>query len=148
MKRLLVALAAAVLLTGCSASRAERSPVTESDAYDRVEAYVRSAATALPADASLEPASAPSSVVCEGQPDGQVKVTSTYWIRGIAYDNAHFDTMLRWWEEHSFELLDDLRPERHYLWVQNTTDGFRMSLRDNEKGELLLGAESPCLNPD
>lgn len=147
MKRLFVALAAAFVLTGCGSSRAELSPVTESDAYDRVEAYVRSAAMALPADASLEPASAPSSVACEGQANEQVRVTSTYWVRGITYDNAHFDTMLRWWEEHNFELLDDLRPERHYLWVQNTTDGFRMSLRDNEKGELLLGAESPCLNP-
>jgi hypothetical protein len=147
MKRPFMAFAAALLLAGCSASRAELNPVTESDAYDRVEAYMRSAATALPAEASLEAAAAPSSVACKGQPSGRVMVTSTYWIRGIADENKHFDTLVRWWEEHNFELLDDLRPERHYVWVQNTTDGFRMSLRDNEKGELLLGAESPCLTP-
>jgi hypothetical protein len=145
MRRALTALVAAFLLVGCGAGRAEVTSISESDAYDRVESYVRRAAMALPDDAKLEAASAPSSVACKGEPSGRVMVTSTYWIRGLADDDAHFDTLLRWWESHDFKLLDDLRPERHYVWVENKTDGFRMSLRDNEKGELLLGAESPCL---
>jgi hypothetical protein len=74
-----------------------------------------------------------------------VVVTSTYWVRGLTDENAHFDTMVRWWEAHEFELLDDLRPERPYVWVQNAGDRFRMSLRGNDQGELLLGAESPCV---
>lgn len=145
MRRRLLALAAALLLTGCGAGRAELNTMTESEAYDRVESYVRRAADALPLDARLEPAAPPSSVACQGEPADRVMVTSLYWVRGIAADDEHFDTMVRWWEAHDFELLDDLRPERHYVWVQNTRDGFRMSLRDNENDELLLGAESPCL---
>jgi len=145
MKRALTALVAAFLLAGCGAGRAEVASMTESDAYDRVDSYVQRAAMSLPKDASLEAASAPSSVVCKGEPSGRVMVTTTYWIRGLADDDQHFDTLLRWWEAHDFKLLDDLRPERHYVWVENKTDGFRMSLRDNDKGELLLGAESPCL---
>ena len=144
MRRLFLAFVAAFLLTACGASRAENS-MTESQAYDRVESYVRRSATALPADARLEAAAAPSSVACKGEPSGRVMVTSTYFLRGLADDNKHFDSMLRWWQAHDFELLDDLRPERHYVWVRNTKDGFRMSLRDNNNGELLMGAESPCL---
>ncbi|MFL6125169.1 hypothetical protein [Actinophytocola sp.] len=145
MKRMFLLLLTALLLAGCGSSRAELEPVTESEAYDRVEAYIQRAAAALPAGAHLEAAAQPSSVVCKGQPKGRVTVVSTYFVRGVAVDDKYFDTLLHWWEAHDFKLLDDLRPERHYLWVQSTTDGFRMSLRDNDHDELLLGAESPCL---
>lgn len=144
MRRVFLAFVAAFLLTSCGTGQAESS-MTESDAYDRAEAYVRRAATALPADARLELAAPPSSEACKGEPADRVIVNSTYFVRGLADEDKHFDSMLRWWEAHDFELLDDLRPERHYIWVRNKSDGFRMSLRDNENGELLLGAQSPCL---
>jgi hypothetical protein len=145
MRRRLSALLAALALAGCGGASGERDAVTESQAYDRVEGYVRSAATALPADARLEPATPVSSVPCKGEPPDRVVVTSTYWVRGLADDDVHFESMIRWWTAHDFEVLDDLRPERHYVWVRNSRDGFRMSLRDNDQGDLLLGAESPCL---
>jgi hypothetical protein len=137
-------LAVALALAGCGPDDPAADQVTESQAYDRVETYVRRAATALPADARLEASAPATSVACKGEPD-RVMVTSTYWVRGLTDRDEHFETMLRWWTAHDFELLDDLRPERHYVWVRNTADGFRMSLRDNDDGELLLGAESPCL---
>lgn len=146
MTRLFLAFVAVFLLTSCTAGQAD-SGVTESDAYDRVEAYVRRAATALPADARLEAAAPPSSQDCKGERTDRVVVVSSYFVRGLADDDKHFDAMVRWWEAHDFELLDDLRPERHYVWVRNRSDGFRMSLRDNESGELLLSAQSPCLTP-
>jgi hypothetical protein len=142
--RLVAALAALLALAGCGGAHAQENPVSESDAYELVESYVRRAVTALP-DARLEAAAQPTSVACKGEPRGRVIVSSTYWVRGLADENVHFDTMLRWWEAHEFELLDDLRPERHYVWVQSSTDRFRMSLRGNEHGELLLIAESPCV---
>lgn len=145
MRRAILAFVATLLLSGCGSSRAELDVPTESDAYDRVETYLKRAAAALPADTRLESAAPPSSVECKGEPRGQVMVVSTYFVRGVTATDEHFDTMLRWWEKHDFKLLDDLRPERHYVWVENKSDGFRMSLRDNENGELLLGAESPCL---
>jgi hypothetical protein len=145
MKRTVLAFVVAFLLAGCGSSRAADSSMTESKAYDRVETYLRRAVTALPADARLEAAAQASSVACKGEPKGRVMVVSTYFVRGVADDDKHFDALVKWWEAHEFELLDDLRPERHYVWVQNTQDGFRMSLRDNENDELLLGAESPCL---
>lgn len=144
MRRVFLAFVAVFLLTSCAAGRADTT-VSESDAYDRVEAYVRRAVTALPADAQLETAAAPASEPCKGEPADRVIVVSSYFVRGLADDNKHFDTMLRWWEAHDFELLDDLRPERHYIWVRNKSDGFRMSLQANDKGELLLAAQSPCL---
>lgn len=133
-----------VVLAGCG-ERAAGPRVTESQAYDRIEGMVRSAVDALPA-ARLEPSAPAESTRCEGQAEGRVVVSNSYWLRDIDYDDRYFDTMLRWWTEHGFEVVDDLRPERHYLWVEKTADGFRMSLRANENGELLLGAESPCLD--
>lgn len=130
-------------LAGCG-GRAEVDAVTESEAYERVDSYVRRAATALP-EGRLEPAAAPVSVACRGNPPGRVVVRNSYWVRDLADENRHFDTMVRWWENHDFEIVDDLRPERHFVWVESAADGFRMSLRDNDKGELLLGAESPCV---
>jgi hypothetical protein len=138
-------LAAVLVLAGCGGGTAQINPVTESQAYDRVESYVRRAVTALPADARLEAATPPGSVACKGEPRGRVTVSTSYFVRGIADEDEHFETMMRWWIAHDFEVLDDLRPERHYVWVRNPVDGFRMSLRDNDKGELLLSAESPCL---
>ena len=145
MRRLLAAvLAAGSVLTGCGAG-GEVEPVTESEAYERVESYVQRAAAALPAAARLEAAAAPGSGPCRGEPAGRAIVRTTYWVRGLTDEDRLFDTMVRWWETHDFEVLDDLRPHRHYVWVESPADGFRMSLRDNEKGELLLGAESPCV---
>lgn len=120
--------------------------MSESDAYERVESYVRRAAAALPDGASLEAAAQPASVACKGQPRDRVIVRNSYWVRGVGDEDRHFDTLVHWWEAHDFEVLDDLRPERHYVWVESAADGFRMSLRDNDKGELLLGAESPCVS--
>ncbi|MGB3439425.1 MAG: hypothetical protein WBA97_11800 [Actinophytocola sp.] len=137
------ALAVALVLAGCSAS-ADVETVTESEAYERVESYVRRAATALP-DGRIEPAAAPVSGPCRGNPPDRVVVRNSYWVRELVDEDRHFDTMVRWWEKHDFEVLDDLRPERHYVWVENTEDGFRMSLRNNDKGELLLSAQSPCI---
>jgi hypothetical protein len=143
MRRWVPVLAAVVALAGCG--RAEVVQVSESDAYERVESYVRRAAAALPDGAALEAASAPASVACKGQARDRVSVRNSYRVRGLTDEDRHFDTMVRWWEGHDFEVLDDLRPERHYVWVESNADGFRMSLRDNGKGELLLGAESPCV---
>lgn len=145
MRRLLSSvLAAGFVLAGCGAG-GEVEPVTESEAYERVESYVRRAAAALPDDARLEAAAAPGSGPCRGEPAGRAIVRTTYWIRGLTDADRPFDTMVRWWETNDFEVLDDLRPQRPYVWAESPADGFRMSLRNNEKGELLLGAESPCV---
>lgn len=142
--RALLVVLALLVLAGCG-GRGDADAVTESQAYEQVELLVRNAGDALPA-ARLEASTPATSKQCKGQPADRVIVSNSYWLRGIDYDDKYFDTMLSWWTGHGFEVLDDLRPERHYLWVESPADGFRMSLRANESGELLLGAESPCLN--
>lgn len=141
--RWVLLLAVTLVLAACG-GRADPVEVTESEAYERVDSYVRRAAMALP-DARLEEATAPVSGPCRGEPRDRVVVRNSYWVRGLLDEDRHFDTLVRWWEGNGFEVLRDLRPARQYVWVENAADGFRMSLRDNEKGELLLGAESPCV---
>jgi hypothetical protein len=136
-------LAITLVLAGCG-GRTSSGEVSESEAYERVDSYVRRAAMALP-DAKLEEAAPPASGPCRGEPRDRVVVRNTYWVRGLVDEDRHFDTMVRWWESNGFEVVRDLRPARHYVWVESTADGFRMSLKDNDKGDLLLGAESPCV---
>lgn len=144
MRRRIAVLAAALVLTGCGGG-ADLTQLTESDAYEQVESYVRRAAAALPDHARIEAAVLPASFECRGEPLDRVVVRNSYRVRDVADESRFFDLMVRWWESHDFEVLDDLRPERHYVWVESTPDGFRMSLRVDDRGELLLGAESPCI---
>lgn len=136
-------LAVVLAAVGCGGP-ADVDGVSESEAYERVESYIQRAAAALP-EARLEAAAAPGSGPCRGKPPGRVIVRTTYWVRDLTAEDRPFDTMVRWWRNQNFEVLRDLRPKRPYVWVESEADGFRMSLRDNEQGGLLLVAESPCV---
>ena len=73
---------------------------------------------------------------------------NSYWVRGMANEGRYFDAVLEWWKAHDFAVLQDDRPKSHWISVENRKDGFRMAFYDNPKGELLLGADSPCVWPD
>lgn len=146
------AVALGLLLSGCGDEVGMKNTITEQQAYDKVEDYIQQTATALPAEARLEISGQADSLACDDPtdngPKGRVTVGSVYWVRGIANESKHFDAVLEWWEAHDFVVLEDLRPDRNRVWVENRKDGFRMAFRDNPKGELLLGADSPCVWPN
>jgi hypothetical protein len=130
-----------------------RNTITEEQAMQRAEEYVRQSMAALPAEARLEPLSATSSSSCDDPSDngprGRVTVGNIYWVRGLLPESnpQYFDAMVRWWTDHDFGILTDKRSQG-YVWVENKRDGFRMALGDNPKGELHLGADSPCVWPN
>lgn len=132
-----------------------RTTITEQQAFQRAEDYVRQAMSALPPEARLEVLSAANSLACDDPTDngprGRVTVGNIYWVRNLSKESIpqYMDAMVRWWTEHDFGILSDTRnPNSNYVSAENKIDGFRMAFSDNPKGELTLGADSPCVWPN
>jgi hypothetical protein len=144
----------AVLAVSCGKGDEVQTTITEDQAKARIEEYVRQALAVLPSEARLELQSAASSVPCDDPTDngprGRVTVGNTYWVRGLSSErnSQYLDSMISWWKQHDFSVLDDKRPASNYVRVESKRDGFRIAFSDNPRGELLLGADSPCVWPD
>jgi hypothetical protein len=145
-----LAVAMGVVLSGCGSGIDGKNTITERQAYDKVEDYIRQAMTALPVEARVEAQSPADSLTCEkhGGDGGPVSVGVAYWVRGITSEDRYFDAILEWWEAHGFVVRDDSRPESNRISVDNPKDGFAMVFRENRRGELLLIADSPCVWPN
>ncbi|MGW7537213.1 hypothetical protein [Amycolatopsis sp. NPDC054798] len=126
--------------------------ITETEARDRVEDYVRGAFSALPAPAGRELFSRNRSECTDPTdhgPAGRFEISATYEVTGLEPDTfkAQFDAVVNWWQGHGFTVLTDRRPKDQYVFARNERDGFDMSLQANELGKLYLGATSPCVWP-
>ena len=127
--------------------------ITETEARDQVEAYVRDAFGVLPAPAARELFSRNRSECTDptdNGPAGRFEISATYEVTGLKPDTfaAHFEAVLKWWRGHGFTVLTDRRPADQYVFARNERDGFDMSLQANELGKLYLGATSPCVWPN
>lgn len=129
-----------------------RSTITEQQAFDKAEEYVRQAVTALPDEVTLELEAPPDSLSCDDPSDqgprGRVTVATGYWVRGIENENKYFDAILVWAKDHDFFVMEDLRPKENRIRVENRNDGFRLAFEHTLKGDLLIGVDSPCVWPD
>lgn len=127
--------------------------ITIKQAQEKVEDYFRQALTALPPQARPSP-NFVDTYDCDdptdGGPAGRRIASVDYRLDGLAPAdfNRYFDDLKQWWTQHGFRVLDDARPKGMYLWVENNTDGFRMAAQANDRGELYLGTDSPCVWPD
>lgn len=149
-------IAAATLgfVASCGNGDILKNTITEAEATQRVEDYVRQTMAALRPEARLEVLAPADSLICDDPtdhgPENRVTVGNIYWVRGLPVENnnQHFDAVLDWWRAHDFAVrADDRRPGSNYVLVENRKDGFRMAFRDNFSGGLLLGADSPCVAP-
>jgi len=127
--------------------------ITETQAHDQVEAYVRDAFAALPAPAARQLFSRNRSECTDPTDDGpagRFEISATYEVTGLTSDTfaVQFETVVQWWQEHGFTVLTDRRPTDQYVFARNARDGFDMSLQANELGKLYLGATSPCIWPN
>ncbi|MGW4486831.1 hypothetical protein ACWEOE_23665 [Amycolatopsis sp. NPDC004368] len=127
--------------------------MTEQQAHDRAEDYVRAAFKALPATASRTLFSQNRSECTDptdGGPPGRFEISVTYEVTGLAVASfgEHFDAVVAWWRSHGFTVVADKRPGDQYVFVRNGSDSFDMSIQANELGKLYLGATSPCVWPN
>lgn len=78
-----------------------------------------------------------------------VLATDGYQISGLSKDRIpeYFAALRKWWERHNYRVLKDT-PANEYLWVGHNPDGFRMTLKSNDLGELFLISTSPCVWPN
>ncbi|WP_326568739.1 hypothetical protein VSH64_44515 [Amycolatopsis rhabdoformis] len=127
--------------------------MTEKQAHDRVEDYVRAAFESLPRTAARTLFSQNRSECTDPTDDGpagRFEISVTYEITGLAVASfgAHFDAVVAWWRSHGFTVVADKRPGDQYVFARNAADSFDMSIQANELGKLYLGSTSPCVWPN
>ena len=127
--------------------------ITVERAEQRVEEYFRQALAVLPSQARPE-VGLIHTVECDDPtdngPKGRKIASVDYQIHDLPPDEypGYVADLERWWRDHDFRVLDDERPARESIWVENTHDGFRMRVKANDVGELFIIATSPCVWPN
>jgi hypothetical protein len=133
-----------------------KNTITQQQAGERAERYIREAVAGLTPPARLEVLSSFDDSPCDDPtdngPKGRVIASRGYWLNDISPDqhSTYVDDLVRWWSEHNFTVLTDNRPGNVYVWAENRHDGFRMAIQQTEIGpkRLSLGATSPCVWPN
>ncbi|MEV6912170.1 hypothetical protein [Amycolatopsis sp. NPDC051071] len=127
--------------------------ITEHQAKDRVELYIRTVLSTLPATAQRKLFTQNRSECTDptdNGPQGRFEISATYEVTGLdpAKFAEYFDAIVKWWSAHGFEVLTDSRPKDQYVFVRNNRDAFDMSVQANDLGKFYLGATSPCVWPN
>lgn len=126
--------------------------LTEDDAVDQVEAYLRSAIEALPDEPelrALREGRRPCPDPLTGEDGPTVTVGRGYWLLGLdAARNHDYLTAIRtYWAESGFLVTGDTSPAERFVSVEHEDDGFRMSVVVSDAGVLSISASSPCAAP-
>lgn len=129
------------------------STITQAEAEQRAESYVRQAVSAVAPDARLETImsdTAPCSDPSDSGPPGRVFASNRYWIRGLPKDQnkQNVDALLNWSEQHDFAMLSNEWDKARYITLENRADSFRMAIQESSQGDLSIGASSPCVWPN
>ncbi|MCO1578251.1 hypothetical protein M8C13_21080 [Crossiella sp. SN42] len=148
-----VVLGVAALVVYTWTGRVVQPTITQQEATERVDGYIRAAIAQLPADAgftqvvadvmSCEPSS-------DNGPRGRKVVSRAFETTAVpvAEFNRVFDTLKSYWVGNGYVVLEDSRPKDWYLWVQHQPDEFRLSVQGNARGLLAINASSPCVWPN
>lgn len=140
--------------TGASGKGDDMRTLTKDQAAQRVEEHIKRAVAALPVNPSLSPLGG-GSMECEDPSDngprGRYEVDKTYWLDDISTNRSDefVETLYQYWKNNNYRILTDERSaDDTSIWVEHNEDSFRMSIAQNEEGDLSLGATSPCVWPD
>lgn len=127
--------------------------ITLEEANRKVDEYIERAHAQLPDTTKLDERLRFEDDPCDDPddqgPGGRKIASRNYEVTGIDASKipAYFDTLREWWLKNSFHILENRR-KYEFLWVENTEDGFRMTLKANDQGRLALIAASPCVWPN
>lgn len=154
----IITAAITVALSSCTSSpkAAMKNTITQRQAIERTEEYVRQAVSTLLPTPQLDLLSrfedSPCDDPTDNGPKGRVITSVRYWLNDTPVDRQadYVKALIRWWSEHDFAILTDNRPNDTYVLVENRRDGFRMAMQQTATGpkRLSLGASSPCVWPN
>lgn len=128
--------------------------LTKDQAAHRADQHIRGAVAALPTEpslSSLDDSSAECEDPSDNGPRGRYEVRKSYRLDGIPekQNPEMINTLYRHWSNKKYRILDDYRPDDDmFISVEHEDDSFRMSVIQNDSGQLVLGASSPCVWPD
>ncbi|WP_409491669.1 hypothetical protein [Amycolatopsis sp. cmx-11-12] len=127
--------------------------ITEHQAKDRVELYIQTVLSTLPATARRKLFTQNRSECTDPTdkgPRGRFEISATYEVTGldVAKFAEYFDAIVEWWSAHDFKVLTDSRPKDQYVFARNNADAFDMSVQANDLGKFYVGATSPCVWPN
>lgn len=128
--------------------------LTKEEASQRADEHIQRAVAALSADPSLSLLD-DSAMECQDPtdngPQGRYEVRKSYRLDKIPQERNSevIDTLYRYWKTNNYRILDDYRSDDDmFVSIEHNGDAFRMSVIQNDAGELIVGASSPCVWPD
>lgn len=127
--------------------------MTLAEANRAVDEHIANAVAQIPGDTRLDERLRFEDASCSDPddhgPEGRKIASRNYEVLGIDPEQipSYFDALKAWWLANGFAELDN-EPKYEYLWVENTSDGVRMSLQANDHGNLYITAASPCVWPN
>lgn len=140
----LIATVLLVAMSSCTTSNDSEAPmkntITQQQANERVEQYVRDAVATISPTARLEVLGGSRDFPCDDPtdngPKGRITASRDYWLQDLPADkhNDYIDALIEWWKEHNFALLRDDRPKDSYVTAENRQDGFRMGIKGTVTG--------------
>lgn len=129
--------------------------ITLAEANRITEANADRALAALPDGARLKPFSKYEEVACDDPDDGgsagRKFAERSYEITGLDSTKiaSYYDNLRTWWPDNDFAIMRETPTgDNPRIYVENKTDGFRMSFIANEHGEMYLNSSSPCVWPN
>jgi hypothetical protein len=153
---LVTCLAILTVTTACgsgSGGHDMQPTITSAEANRRVEDYATQVREALPPNSEYKLTYSEEQGDCSDPSDngakGRVLATRTYQVLGLdkAKIPSYFDAVKTWWQSHNFRVLDNT-PPTEFLLGEHNADGFRMTLKSNDGGELFIVSTSPCIWPN
>ncbi len=145
-------IASVATLSGCGNNGEEagmESTMTIREAVAQVDSYMEGARAALGQGTKFTQDFRKDNVECDN-PDGpSAQVFATRKARVIHLSESQpeeiFDSIRKWWNKNNFRETDS---EEDVLYAKNHSNGFRMSIETNPKGEYHMGFSSPCVWPN
>ncbi len=129
-----------------------KSTITLQEANQRVGDYIQQVRTIFPSDTEIKLSSQFDKSDCsdpsDNGPAGRYFASRSYQVLGTPKEtfSSHFESLREWGQRHNFRVLDNA-DQPDFLALESDVDGFRVSLKYNDLGEMYLGGSSPCVWP-
>lgn len=122
--------------------------ITLDEANRKLDAYIEEALAQLPPGAQLKERLRIEEESCDdvAGDEGKQHASRNYEVTGIEPEKIpnYFQTLRGWLKKNNFRVLED-KANNEFLWVENNSDSFRMTVKTVDQTRLILISASPCV---